>query len=192
MALSYKPGSPTHLPSFLLSNKFRKWTLLNTNGTLARFFWLNRMRQNVKSSEAFQIQITESNNIPQALLQWISGEELLEACSTAIMVEKNAMLKPTSYETKYFVFLKRVPSKNNSVMKPSALHITALVREIEKKEGAASNWASLALIKPFFIHLFFHPPNFLVLPSFSSLQLFHPPNLRTLHITASKGSQGAS
>ena len=78
-------------------------------------------------------------------------------------------------------------------MKPSASHITALMREIEtEKEGAASNRASLALIKPFFIHLFFHPPNFLVLPSFSSLQLFHPPNLRTLHITASKGSQGAS
>ena len=38
-------------------------------------------------------------------------------------------------------------------------------RDWEKKEGAASNRASLALIKPFFIH-----------PFFSSTHLFHPSN----------------
>ena len=82
------------------------------------------------------------------------------------MVEKNAMLKPTSYETKYFVFLKRVPSKNRTRLWNQAPRIWLDWWErLRKKEGAASNRASLALIKPFFIH-----------PFFSSTHLFHPSN----------------
>ena len=77
-------------------------------------------------------------------------------------------------------------------MKRSALHITALVRDIEtEKEGVASNGASFALNKPYLSIHFFLPPNFFVLPSFLSIQLFHPPKLRTLHITTSKGSHTA-
>ena len=44
-------------------------------------------------------------------------------------------------------------------------------RDWEKREGAASNGASLALIKPFFIH-----------PFFSSIQFFHPSNF-FIHLT---------
>ena len=134
--------------------------------------------QPLKSSGAFQIRIAESN-IPQALLQWISGEGLLEACSTAL-VKKNAMLKPTSYETKYFAFLKRVPSKNRSVMKRSALHITAFARESlrQKKKVLQAMEHLLLSLNPFlFIHLFY-PSNFFIHPT-CALCILPPPKEAT-------------